>query len=345
MQSDKLANTSTVALNSVCELGLQGRAGATDSPADQGSDSLVEGFGRNVLMLWPRKSGKSQLDFYRSRLLWSFMLKSYGIRWNERNGIRLISCRLIAALLNMPNQEAEIKEIGMIGPATVGGIKTTPWKTGQTRQTRLCSGKVFFWTKAWVHSHWQHRRGDASANGWRMVDGRRWYAGQCGHVETLSPWISQWAQLFCCFLLQVNVHMTIRLRDIFGTLQLSDYQLARCVMLLPEVAYVSKSGGMSNELVCQTCICACEPWCPTSMSITCQNNIIARNSNGVYEGVAIGGDRWASGASGASGARVSPICWSSLMGIKLSAFCCGKVSWQSLHWSSPALPGKMKTRK
>merc|ERR1712137_588833 len=36
------------------------------------------------------------------------------------------------------------------------------------------------------------------------------------------------------------------------------------------VAYVSKSGGMSNEL----------------------NNIIARNSNGVYEGVAIGGDRY-----------------------------------------------------
>merc|ERR1719258_53155 len=35
------------------------------------------------------------------------------------------------------------------------------------------------------------------------------------------------------------------------------------------VAYVSKSGGMSNEL----------------------NNIICRNSNGVYEGVAIGGDR------------------------------------------------------
>merc|ERR1719287_150341 len=36
------------------------------------------------------------------------------------------------------------------------------------------------------------------------------------------------------------------------------------------VCYVSKSGGMSNEL----------------------NNIIARNSNGVYEGVAIGGDRY-----------------------------------------------------
>ncbi len=36
------------------------------------------------------------------------------------------------------------------------------------------------------------------------------------------------------------------------------------------VAYVSRSGGMSNEL----------------------NNIIARNSNGVYEGVAIGGDRY-----------------------------------------------------
>ena len=36
------------------------------------------------------------------------------------------------------------------------------------------------------------------------------------------------------------------------------------------VAYVSRSGGMSNEL----------------------NNIVARNSNGVYEGVAIGGDRY-----------------------------------------------------
>jgi len=36
------------------------------------------------------------------------------------------------------------------------------------------------------------------------------------------------------------------------------------------VAYVSKSGGMSNEL----------------------NNIIANNTNGVYEGVAIGGDRY-----------------------------------------------------
>lgn len=36
------------------------------------------------------------------------------------------------------------------------------------------------------------------------------------------------------------------------------------------VAYVSKSGGMSNEL----------------------NNIISRATNGVYEGVAIGGDRY-----------------------------------------------------
>merc|ERR1711957_109957 len=36
------------------------------------------------------------------------------------------------------------------------------------------------------------------------------------------------------------------------------------------IAYVSKSGGMSNEL----------------------NNIICRNSDGVYEGAAIGGDRY-----------------------------------------------------
>lgn len=38
------------------------------------------------------------------------------------------------------------------------------------------------------------------------------------------------------------------------------------------VAYVSRSGGMSNEL----------------------NNIISRTTDGVYEGVAIGGDRYKS---------------------------------------------------
>lgn len=43
------------------------------------------------------------------------------------------------------------------------------------------------------------------------------------------------------------------------------------ISLLPfSVAYVSRSGGMSNEL----------------------NNIISMNSDGVYEGVAIGGDRF-----------------------------------------------------
>ena len=39
---------------------------------------------------------------------------------------------------------------------------------------------------------------------------------------------------------------------------------------LYSVAYVSRSGGMSNEL----------------------NNIISHNTDGVYEGVAIGGDRY-----------------------------------------------------
>lgn len=39
--------------------------------------------------------------------------------------------------------------------------------------------------------------------------------------------------------------------------------------LYNSVAYVSRSGGMSNEL----------------------NNIVCLNSDGVYEGVAIGGDR------------------------------------------------------
>ena len=41
------------------------------------------------------------------------------------------------------------------------------------------------------------------------------------------------------------------------------------IVLLNSVAYVSRSGGMSNEL----------------------NNIVAQMTNGVYEGVAIGGDR------------------------------------------------------
>lgn len=40
--------------------------------------------------------------------------------------------------------------------------------------------------------------------------------------------------------------------------------------MLHSVAYVSRSGGMSNEL----------------------NNIISRTTDGVYEGVAIGGDRY-----------------------------------------------------
>lgn len=42
------------------------------------------------------------------------------------------------------------------------------------------------------------------------------------------------------------------------------------LFVLFSVAYVSRSGGMSNEL----------------------NNIIAMNTDGVYEGVAIGGDRY-----------------------------------------------------
>eukprot|EP00434_Breviolum_minutum_P034321 symbB.v1.2.030373.t1/scaffold3260.1/size60085/5 len=98
-------------------------------------------------------------------------------------------------------KEAEIKEIGMIGPATVGGIKPGCIRIGNT-------GEVT-------------RR--------PMVDGLLTDAG--GMLD--------------------NVVMSRLYRP-------------------GSVAYVSKSGGMSNEL----------------------NNIIARNSNGVYEGVAIGGDRY-----------------------------------------------------
>jgi ATP citrate (pro-S)-lyase len=47
--------------------------------------------------------------------------------------------------------------------------------------------------------------------------------------------------------------------------------IVMCKLYRPgSVAYVSRSGGLSNEL----------------------NNMVCRNSDGVYEGVAIGGDRY-----------------------------------------------------
>eukprot|EP00124_Ichthyophonus_hoferi_P000427 Ihof_evm20s15 gene=Ihof_evmTU20s15 len=49
-----------------------------------------------------------------------------------------------------------------------------------------------------------------------------------------------------------------------------DNVISSCLYRPGSVAYVSRSGGMSNEL----------------------NNIMARNTDGVYEGVAIGGDRY-----------------------------------------------------
>lgn len=55
------------------------------------------------------------------------------------------------------------------------------------------------------------------------------------------------------------------------------------------VAYVSRSGGMSNEL----------------------NNIISRTTDGVYEGVAIGGDRYELAPSAGTGFQVGQQrnCW------------------------------------
>jgi succinyl-CoA synthetase alpha subunit len=58
-----------------------------------------------------------------------------------------------------------------------------------------------------------------------------------------------------------------RIGNSAGTLE----NIIACKLHRPgSVAYVSKSGGLSNEL----------------------NNIISRNTNGVYEGIAIGGDRY-----------------------------------------------------
>ena len=59
--------------------------------------------------------------------------------------------------------------------------------------------------------------------------------------------------------------MRLAMKVVVHALSLSSF------FCLVSVAYVSRSGGMSNEL----------------------NNIISRTTNGVYEGVAIGGDRYA----------------------------------------------------
>lgn len=57
------------------------------------------------------------------------------------------------------------------------------------------------------------------------------------------------------------------------------------------IAYVSRSGGMSNEL----------------------NNIISHNADGVFEGVAIGGDRY-----------VNNVIWSCLFSVVQPNSCIGQ---------------------
>lgn len=78
-------------------------------------------------------------------------------------------------------------------------------------------------------------------------------------------WLVNWLDLTVC----------VYLRWVFSNIEIDDtisLILSHLfISLLPfSVAYVSRSGGMSNEL----------------------NNIISMNSDGVYEGVAIGGDRF-----------------------------------------------------
>lgn len=135
--------------------------------------------------------------------------------------------------------------------------------------------------QAWVHAHRQHR----------------WYAGQHRHVqgETIASKTKYVGRLatfsrvhretnssvgLSCILNRCYGRLTPRqLPSLRVGTEFEDQTVASvacfvccvCQLYRPgTVAYVSKSGGMSNEL----------------------NNIIARNSDGVYEGVAIGGDRY-----------------------------------------------------
>lgn len=99
------------------------------------------------------------------------------------------------------------------------------------------------WNQAWVYAHRQHGR----------------HARQHRHVQGACKQYTSHA-FFCVRCTGVRERSKLSIGSVFAL------QLYRP----GTVAYVSKSGGMSNEL----------------------NNIIARNSDGVYEGVAIGGDRY-----------------------------------------------------
>ena len=56
-------------------------------------------------------------------------------------------------------QEAEIKEVGMIGPATVGGIKPEPENmTPMAPMAPMAMARMAYVSiKARMHSHWEHR--------------------------------------------------------------------------------------------------------------------------------------------------------------------------------------------
>ena len=120
----------------------------------------------------------------------------------------------------------------IIGPATVGGIKPGCFKIGNT--------------------------GGSIDN---IIASRLYRPGRCAAELADQEYLSL-AYLYCFILSLSSASLS------------SPFPLDCCSKQArsskPSVAYVSRSGGMSNEL----------------------NNIVARNTNGVYEGVAIGGDRY-----------------------------------------------------
>ena len=123
----------------------------------------------------------------------------------------------------------------------------------------------------------------------------RWDAGQCGHVPTLSSWISCPDVLLHRGLCQVLCTSLFRLHPspIHSCIAWSP---SGCICL--KIWWDVQRIGLPALLA--TCfirfICLALKFSKLSAPHFAnfahgQNNIIARNSNGVYEGVAIGGDR------------------------------------------------------
>lgn len=134
--------------------------------------------------------------------------------------------------------KASTTKVTLIGPATVGGIKPGCFRIGNTGTLFYSSIYVLF---------------SSSSSLFTNCEGDFWSLSTTCLPSPSFPLINQRVSYY-----------------IYTTGGMKDNIIASRLYRPGSVAYVTRSGGMSNEL----------------------NNIISQNSDGVYEGVAIGGDRF-----------------------------------------------------